>query len=130
MKTRTHRHTINFPIFSYRITVVFTADIPRECKRLTSEDPTPGTIALTVLNGDGFSHILLPHDACAESIAHESFHAIYHLMTRAGAQLEDEVIAYHLGHVVGLIHRWGKLDAKKDAETDRAGSVADGEGKQ
>jgi hypothetical protein len=115
MTPRTHRHTIHFPIFGYKIIVVFTADLRRECKRLSREDPDPEAVALTVMNSDGFSHILLPHNTGAESIAHEAFHAVYHLMTRAGAELEDEVIAYHLGHVVGLIHKWRNKKHAPDA---------------
>jgi len=106
---RTHRHIIQFPIFSgYKIHVVFTSDIAAAVKRVTKAEAPPDCAAWTVQDSEGFSTIILSHHPNAEVVAHESFHAIYALMKWAGAALEEEVVAYHLGHVVGLITKWSR----------------------
>lgn len=110
MKMRTHRHKIQFPIFGeFHIRVSFVADVVAESKKLSAE-VSPLSIAYTVLE-TGKAHIVLAHHADAETIAHEAFHAVWALMKYVGAELEDEVVAYHLGHVVGLITKWGKRNA-------------------
>lgn len=109
MKIRTHRHTIKFPIFSdYCIFVVFTDSIKNACKHITDVECREDSAAVTVINSDGYSTIVLPHSATAEMVAHESSHAVWALMSHVGADLEDEVVAYHIGHVVGLITNWSK----------------------
>lgn len=108
MKRRMHRHSIKFPAFGgYVIRVVFTDNAAAEFVRL--KEPKPGDAeAWTITDPEGYAHILLKHDVDAETIAHESFHAVFSLMRFAGAAMEEEVVAYHLGHVVGLITKWAK----------------------
>lgn len=127
MKIRTHRHKIKFPIFGYEIRVSFVNCLKDEAVRLNADAPGDGDAkALTILNSENpYVHIILQHGAGPGVIAHESFHAIFALMSWAGAVLEDEVVAYHLGHVVELITKWGKRGTEKtNTERDRAGSVA------
>lgn len=111
MKLRTHRHKIHFPIFSkFVIHVIFTSDPKTEGVRLNC-DLQEDSIAWTISGEESAVHIVLPHSPDPETIAHESFHAIWSLMKFAGAQLEEEVVAYHLGHVVGCITKWSKRNA-------------------
>lgn len=121
MKVRTHRHKIKFPIFGYEIRVSFVSSLKDEAVRMNADAPGDDTAkAWTVLNSEHpYAHIVLQHDASAEIIAHESFHAIWALMTWAGAALEDEVVAYHLGHVVGRITKWGNRSAIETADVKR-----------
>lgn len=112
---RTHRHKITFPVFNYKAYVIFTNNILRECMRLTKGEPEEDTKALTVINTQGFCHILLPHDVSAENIAHEACHVVNHIMVWTGAAIEDEVFAYHVGHIVGRITKWRNRHAAKDA---------------
>jgi hypothetical protein len=37
------------------------------------------------------------------TIAHESWHAILNMLVRVGADLDNEVVAYHLGYLVDEI---------------------------
>ncbi len=49
----------------------------------------------------GYSIIYLKKDAKIGTIAHESYHAVKHLMKFIGSPGDDgEVVAYHLGYIV------------------------------
>jgi hypothetical protein len=109
---RQHSHKIQFPIFSgYQIRVTFTSDIEAAVTKEMGGDWPSDSAAYTVQGPHG-SHIILSHTATAEDIAHEAFHAIWALMKWTGAELEEEVVAYHLGHVVGRIVKWSKRHAQ------------------
>lgn len=107
---RTHRHKVKFPIFqNFTIHVVFTDDWRAEAVKLNA-DLTDDSIAWTVSEGKA-AHIIFPHHPDPDVVAHETFHAIWALMKFAGAEMEEEVVAYHLGHVVELITKWSKTNA-------------------
>ena len=106
---RTHRHKLQFKVFSdYQVVVIFTDNIGKELAKLTDQPPTEGAQALTVINTGGNAHVFFPHNPDAETIAHEAVHVIHALMKWAGAEPEDEVIAYHLGYLVRHITKWAK----------------------
>jgi hypothetical protein len=112
MRHRTHRHVIKFPIFrGYEVRVSFASDLKAEAARLNTDEMVAAETAFTLFDASGFCHIVLPHNPDSETIAHECFHAVWALMTWAGATLEDEVVAYHLGHIVGLVTKWSRRNA-------------------
>lgn len=75
---------------------------------------------------DGEATLFFPMDPKPEYIAHESWHAIrYMLEDWAGASLENETVAYHLGYLVGIIHELkSKVEEVANATKDAQGEVS------
>lgn len=57
-------------------------------------------------DGDGgVSRLFFRLDAGSGTIAHECWHVVRRMFEWAGAELENEMVAYHLGHLVGEVTR-------------------------
>lgn len=102
------RRTLVFPAFSrYKLHIVFTDDIGRSKKhRYGNDNHCEGAEAIHIPNEGGSSHIIFRYTAGARIIAHESWHAVRSLLLWAGADLDNEVVAYHLGYVVEEVHKF------------------------
>jgi hypothetical protein len=103
-----YRKTICFPAFSrYKMHVVFTDDIARS-KQARYGNPTgcEGAEAIHIPNEGGSSHLFFRMNAGPRIIAHEAWHAVRSLLLWAGAGLDNEVVAYHLGYVVEETHKF------------------------
>ena len=109
MRTRVHRY--KFATYNYRVVVIFTKDVQKECaKRFPEYEPGEPCKAFTLAREKECS-MVLPWTANADDIAHECFHVIWAMMKHIGAKLEEEVVAYHIGHLVGMVTNW-KAGAK------------------
>ncbi len=106
-----HEATFTFPVLcDYRVFVVFTEDIgasvdylaDRDNFNLISSDNRLVDCVACHLHpeGRGHSYIVFNPTARAGSIAHECWHMINNLMEFTGVKLDDEFVAYHLGHAV------------------------------
>lgn len=113
---RIKRAILDFDVFGYRVTFVFTSDIQRarnEYDKIIGrhyEHINAGAFHTAVdWDNDPRSFIFFKEDACAEQIAHESAHAVLRMFRWAGIDLKNEdngeVFTYHLGHLVGNITR-------------------------
>lgn len=99
---------LRFPVFAnYDVTVIFTDNI-RAVARRHNGRVSKNTAACFITKRSAplsgwlvFSRLPNP-----DEIAHESWHCIFHLLKTVGAEIEDEVAAYHLGYLVGKIHQW------------------------
>jgi hypothetical protein len=59
------------------------------------------------IKGEGRSYIFLDLNSDEATVAHECWHIIHRIMTWCGvADMDDEVIAYHLDHLVGKVHEF------------------------
>ena len=105
---------IDFPIFGYRIGVVFADDVDRTAGYYFSNFvPDEGTYAFHFpFKGENKAMIFLPFKANINTIAHESYHAVRRMLQHLGIglyedagteQIDNEAVAYHLGYVVGLL---------------------------
>lgn len=103
-----YERVINFAVWSnYDVHVIFTDSIA------TSRKERYGTVgqgedagALHTSGVGGHSHLFFKIEHCPSGvIAHESWHAVYCLMTEwAGVKdLDNETVAYHLGYLVQKI---------------------------
>ena len=52
-----------------------------------------------------YCYIVLKYNATPSHITHEAYHCVVNLFKWISASQEEELFAYHLGYVVGLIHK-------------------------
>lgn len=99
---------LRFAAFSdYDVTIIFTSDIKavaKSHKARASKNTAACFITKRVAPLSGW--LVFNRNPSANEIAHEAWHCIFHLMSAVGAKLEDEVVAYHLGYLVGEIHKF------------------------
>jgi hypothetical protein len=116
--------TIPLPHFNYDVKVVFTDDfkafaLKRKWTKFHEQIRDDGR----TVNGyhcsnpeESTSWILLKHDPAIGTIVHETFHVVWRIMKHIGADLENEVMAYHNGYIVKKItdHLYHFDDAYQD----------------
>lgn len=103
---------ILFPVWSnYEMVIVVTSEsslmptVSYVSDRDFNREPdlSPTCDACTIGRA-GKSYLFFQETATAGTIAHEAWHAVNHMLKGfAGAELEDELIAYHLGYLVDQI---------------------------
>jgi hypothetical protein len=113
---------VEFPVFSgYIVHVEITSDPTKSLLKypstrdLVEEFDDDFGEAFTVHDTDGgISMIFFQHNASVGTIAHEAWHAIKQMMKICDVDLENEVVAYHLGYLVNEIFKFmrGRRRAK------------------
>jgi hypothetical protein len=115
------KSVIPFPPYDYRVYVLFTDDIIASADKLADEgiltanhniDDTTQAFCVKPRNRS-FGYVVLQFSAKPMHIAHESYHAVSSIMKWIGAAHEEEVMAYHIGYLVGLIHKDQEKAQKK-----------------
>lgn len=106
------RTTVKFDVFGYTFTIIRTDSVERTAKRLGGH--IPGAFAQFIATEDKPTHgyLVFGADPPPGHIAHESSHAIWHMLKGAGAELDDETFAYHLHHLVAHVHKFMSRVAK------------------
>ena len=101
---------IEFPVFGYNIYAVYTEDIQtsrdKRANLIGALDevllPTvDGMHSYNKLNTEGW--IFFTPFSSTGTIAHECFHALWQMFEYFGANLENEIVAYHLGYLLDII---------------------------
>ena len=107
-KFNDYEEVVTFGVYSnYRIHIIYTDSIPRSSKaRYGSEGRTENAAAYHRQAGGGHSHVFFTERWEPGVIAHECFHAIWAMLKEwAGVvDMDNEIIAYHLGFLVGIVH--------------------------
>lgn len=105
-----YRLNIQFEFLSgYVAHVIFSDDIVRSCTNRYGTCSARDTAEAFVRHStfEGRTHMFFPMTATEEDIAHEAWHVIYHMFDWVGAKdFDNEITAYHLGHLVGKIHKF------------------------
>ena len=105
------KKTVKFPVFSnYRINIIAATDIKKYmsensefCDVCMSDDDS-NTEAITLHSHEtGASAIVVPLSASVNTIAHECYHAVRKMLEMHDVELGNEVVAYHLGYLVGEV---------------------------
>lgn len=104
--------TIEFPVFfNYIVHVEVTSDLKKSMlkypptKDILMEDDCKDAITVHVCDAS-FSFIFLHYTASVGTIAHESWHAVKHMLEYMGVELDSETVAYHLGYMVDKIFKF------------------------
>lgn len=101
---------IEFPVFSgYSVHVEVTPDIAKAVLKYPATahaDVDSETLGLTSTKGGKVSFVFLKPNATPGIIAHESWHAVENLIKYVGAEIESEMVAYHLDYLVDRIFKF------------------------
>lgn len=74
-----------------------------------------GALQFEDQRGHGIAYLFIPFkEADPGTIAHESYHAVLTGLRYVGSSGEEELVCYHLGHLVRAIHKL-KCKIKPDA---------------
>lgn len=96
-----YERVVKFPVFAdYKIHVVVTDDLQKSWNARCEEEYDAADVEAMYTHVDGGSIIFFRKGASAGTIAHESWHAIRGMLLDAGAELDDEIVAYHLTYLV------------------------------
>ncbi len=110
--------TFTLEPFEQNVKVILTDCVHRSYKGLEinvgAPDLSPLVTALVcgIDKNSGLVYLLLNFDAGAGTVAHEAWHVVHHMMTRVGAELDNEVVAYHLAYLVRSITGF-QIDTRK-----------------
>lgn len=109
--------TVRFPVFAnYTVNIVITDDVVKSRKSRDAKlgEPYDGVTAQAIhswpLDGQGSSWLFFTQNVGAGTVAHECFHCVRRIMRWLGADIENEVVAYHLGYLVDKT--WKSLKRK------------------
>jgi hypothetical protein len=106
--------TIEFPVLSYYVVhVEITVDIRAAMKKyknikdLADEDfPGDNPACAVHVKGENFSFMFFRPNPSINAIAHESWHVVRRIMDHLGADLDNEMVAYHLGYLVEKVFKF------------------------
>lgn len=100
-----------FPTYGYKLRVTITENVGKTARKLYPDLPSHQTSSVVeaihiVKDSCSTAHIILPYEAGVNCIVHECSHFVWWLMDEIGAQLENEIVAYHLGYTVERVCEW------------------------
>ena len=102
---------IPFPVYNYRIYVIFTDNLIITADNLVKQgklksphniDDTTDGFCVRMPN-QSYCFLVLKTTAPINHITHESYHAVSNMFNWIGAAREEEIFAYTMGYVVGLV---------------------------
>lgn len=98
--------TIRFGVYDYEVRVIMSRDIVATGRRLRT--PLTGCIAAYITDPSDplRGWMVLGPASGPGTIAHESAHAVRAMFEAVGAEIDDEMFAYHLGFLVTRIHKF------------------------
>jgi hypothetical protein len=93
---------------SYQVRVILSKDLAKSAKLRLGCNPesTDGGGFVFNVKGEGRSYIFLEHEAPESTVAHECWHIVHQIMDWCGAELDNEVVAYHLDHMVEKVYEF------------------------
>lgn len=102
-----------FPVFgNYGLRVIVARDLVKAQQRYPQTkniEETDKDAAFCVHVPDEiFSFMFLKPNASSGTIAHETWHVVHEVMRHIGAELDNEVVGYYIGHLVDEIQKFVK----------------------
>lgn len=107
-----HFRRINFPAWYTYIVVVLTEDVQASIHKRASDYDVENTGAICMKSDTATSMLIFDINAPCGIIAHECWHAIRRMIVFHGGELENEVVAYHLGYLVEQVCKFQKASAR------------------
>ena len=93
----------------YQVRIIFSNDVRKSAIKRIGHDPIDKDADAFVyhLRDTGMSYIFLPLDATEHMVAHEAWHIVFRMFHYVHVQdMDDEMVAYHLGHLVEKIYEF------------------------
>jgi hypothetical protein len=120
-KIKSTKKKVEFSAFDYTVHIVLTEDVLAYAKRRWKGVPFRPAQALHVVpKGTDSSWLLLPYNPTAGEIAHEAWHAVRRMLDDCEAELENEVVAYHLGYLVNVAYSFVVNTREKEEKSGKA----------
>lgn len=105
MKSR--RTVISFPVFSdYAVVVIAAKSMEGTGRRLGTPLGHASGAVITKDDDSMRCWMVLGPGVDEATVAHESVHAVKAMFKAVGVQRDEETFAYHLGHLVGEVHKF------------------------
>jgi hypothetical protein len=102
---------VGFEIMAnYQVRVILTEDLIKSAKSRLGSEPGESADAFCYhVKDTGRSYIFLPLDAPESTVVHEAWHIIHRVLTYCHVvDMDDEVVAYHLDHLIEKIYEFKK----------------------
>jgi hypothetical protein len=105
---------VTFDIFSnYRVRLVISDDLVKSGKaRLNSAPDAGGDGFVFNVTGEGRSYLFLTSNSVEGTVAHECWHVVRRMFDWIGADLDNELVAYHLGYMVDKVYEFKRAIAQ------------------
>lgn len=99
---------VRFPIFSdYEVRIIQARDVTATGRRLHVDlSDAKAAFVYPQPPHDKRGWIVFGMEPDADVIAHEASHAVRAVFNFVGAKTDNETFAYHLGYLVGRIHKF------------------------
>ena len=115
-KKKTRFTIIEFPVLSHYCVHVEVASDIREAilkhkiiKHVVDESfPGKDQAVAVHVRDDCFSFMFFRPNPSVDEVTHECWHVILRIMEHLGAKLDNEIIAYHLGYLVGKTFKFAR----------------------
>lgn len=106
---------VRFPVFNnHEVRVIVSRDIKRTGYRLGIDLADCRAAFVSDPEKCRRSWLVLGDLRDAGTVAHESSHAVRHMLKESGVRLDDETFAYHLDYLVRRIHKF--LEGRADVD--------------
>jgi hypothetical protein len=98
---------LEFKALDLAVNLVLTTDVEKSTLKIDPKYDGGATGALWIFNPTTQdAHIILPFRPDMGMIAHECWHCVRRLLRYIGAELDNEVVAYHLGYAVNVVYEF------------------------
>lgn len=108
-----YARNIQFPAWRTHIKLCLTPDVDASIRWRDASYKDKDTEAMCMFSNSASTCLILHLDAPPAVIAHECWHSICKLLQNRGAELDNETVAYHLGYLVGEVHKFQKVAAAR-----------------
>ena len=117
---REREKIIDLPVFRYHIRVIITDDVAKSRIARTSGlgvyekgDSDPAACHSGV-KGKNWSYLFFHFNPTVGELSHECFHCVWRMMHWIGAEMDNEVVAYHLTYLTDEIWKFAHSDDPTD----------------
>lgn len=102
---------------NFQVRVVFSDDLFKSAKARLGSIPDESADAFVYhVKDEGKSYIFLPMDASENVVVHECWHIVRRVFRWCHvADLDDEIVAYHLDHLVEKVYEFKNTIPKKES---------------
>jgi hypothetical protein len=115
---------IDFPVFGYRVGVVFSTNVPRTVQQYFSnfDDSADTEACHCPCKNEGKAMLFMPFAVEPGTIAHECYHAVRRMLSYEDvglyevddeSRIDNETVAYHLGYLVKHVIAFQKIANKQ-----------------
>lgn len=105
--------SVSFPVFhGYEVRVILAKDVAATGRRLRNDLSNACGGLVTKDEHPMRCWLVLETKAEPSTVAHEAYHAVKEMFRAMGTGDDEEMFAYHLGHLVGRIHKFMKRNKR------------------